>query len=111
MCIPVTSDGVVDPRWGRANRVALVDIGTDSINNWEEFDVGWADLHDSGREGEHHARIARFLKDHGVQAVVADHMGPPMAHMLDKMNIQVHLGAAGRARDAVIKALGDSPLR
>ena len=87
----------------------MVDLDADSINSWEEFDVGWGDLHDSGPEGEHHSRVARFLKDHGVQAVVADHMGPPMGHMLEKMNIQLHLGAAGRARDAVIRAMGASP--
>src|SRR5665648_1289190 len=45
------------------------------IIDWQEFDVGWDDLHDEGTEGAHHARVARFLIDHHVDVVVAEHMG------------------------------------
>jgi predicted Fe-Mo cluster-binding NifX family protein len=107
VCIPVTQEGFVDPGWGRADRIAVADVTAKTIDAWHEFDVGWRRLHDSGPEGGHHARIANFLKEHRVEAVVADHMGPPMEHMLGKMGIKVHLGAAGRAREALLEALND----
>jgi predicted Fe-Mo cluster-binding NifX family protein len=104
-CIPVTADGLVDPRWGRADRVAVAEVSGSSIRSWQEFDVGWGRTHDSSPEGEHHASIARFLRDHHVNIVVADHMGPPMANMVGKMGIEVHLGAGGPAREALVRVL------
>jgi predicted Fe-Mo cluster-binding NifX family protein len=74
------------------------------ITGWEEFDVGWGRLHDEGPEGAHHARIARFLRDHEVEAVVANHMGMGMVRMLERMGIRIHLGAMGDARQAVLAA-------
>lgn len=100
VCVPVMSDGQVDPRWGRAARVAIVEVSDGALAGWREFDVGWDDLHDVGTEGAHHARIARFLREHGVQVVVADHIGPGMVTMLDRMGLTVRLGAGGDARQA-----------
>jgi predicted Fe-Mo cluster-binding NifX family protein len=105
VCLAVTQEGFVDPRWGRAERVAVADVGASGIESWHEFDVGWARLHDSGTEGEHHARVARFLRDHEVVAVVANHMGPDMEHMLGKMGIEVRLQASGRAKEAALALL------
>lgn len=105
ICVPVTAGGAVDPRWGRADRVAIAETAGGEIASWRELDVGWGTLHDEGTEGSHHARIARFLRDHDVQTVVADHMGPPMAHMLQQMGLTVLFGAAGDARAAVIAAI------
>ena len=101
VCIPVTDDGAVDPRWGRAQRVAVAHLEDGAIGSWDEFDVGWGTAHGTAPEGQHHARVARFLQDHGVQTVVANHMGDGMAQMLAKMGIAVRLGAAGDAREAV----------
>ncbi len=100
VCIPVTPDGQVGDSWGRAPRVAVADVSNGGIAAWEEFDVAWDRLHDEGTEGGHHARVARFLADHGVQAVAAGHMGPPMQHTLARMGIAVKLGASGDARRA-----------
>ena len=105
VCVPVTSDGVVDPRWGRADRVALAETEGGEINGWREVQVGWDVLHDSGTPATHHARVARFLKAQHVEAVVADHMGPPMQDMLVRMHIRVLLGAGGDAREAVMAAI------
>ena len=105
VCIPVTEDDQVDPRWGRADRVALADFTDGQLDGWEEITVGWGGLHDSTGEGDHHARIARFLREHGVEAVIAGHMGPPMQNMLARMRIEVHLGAGGPAREATLQAL------
>jgi len=107
VCVPVTDDGLIEQRWGRAHRVAVAIVTDAGIAGWEEFSVGWGNLHDAAGEGDHHARIARFLREHGTDAVVAGHMGPPMAHILAKMRIEVHLGATGDARDAIRRALSD----
>jgi predicted Fe-Mo cluster-binding NifX family protein len=106
--VPVTEGGAVDLRWGRADRVAIADVSGGSILGWREYEVGWGREHDASTEGAHHARVAGFLKTHGIRVVVANHMGPPMAHMLEKMGIDVHLGAEGRAGDAVVRALSRS---
>lgn len=102
--VPVHADGSVDPRWGRAQRVAVADVRDGDLENWEEHEVGWGDLHDAGPEGSHHARIARFLRDHAVEMVVAHHMGEGMERMLGRMQLRVALGAAGDARAAVLAA-------
>jgi len=104
VCIPVTDAGSVDPRWGRADRVAIAEIAEGGVADWEEFDVQWSTQHDAGSDASHHARVARFLRDHGVEAVVADHMGPPMLLMLQRMDIRVCLEAGGDARQAVLAA-------
>jgi predicted Fe-Mo cluster-binding NifX family protein len=104
VCVPVTVDGLVDPRWGRAGRVAVATLGEAGVEDWQEFDIGWDILHDTGGEGAHHGRVARFLLDHQVEAVVAHHMGDGMRHMLEKMGLAVELGATGNARESVHEA-------
>ena len=105
VCVPVAGGGAVDPRWGRAARVALVAVEDDQIVGWDEHDVGWDALHDAGSDARHHARVAGFLREHRVDTVVANHMGGGMEGMLDTMHITVHLGATGDARDAVLSAV------
>jgi predicted Fe-Mo cluster-binding NifX family protein len=61
-------------------------------------------LHDEGTPGSHHARVVSFLRDHQVEAVVANHIGDGMVRMLDTMGLPTHLGAAGDARAAVLAA-------
>ncbi len=109
VCVPVTTEGLIDPRWGRANRVAITEVTAGRIGAWHEYDVGWDALHDAGTEGSHHARVARFLQEHHVQAVVANHMGPPMVHMLERMGGKIQLGVLGDAREAAIGATGSQP--
>jgi predicted Fe-Mo cluster-binding NifX family protein len=105
VCLAVTPEGLLDPRWGRAERVALADLRTGEISSWREIDVGWGSLRESGSDGSHHARVARFLREHQVDAVVADHMGRDMEHMLGKLGIQVRLGVSGPAREAALGML------
>ena len=104
MCVPVMSDGQIDPRWGRAARVAIVDVEDGAVAGWREFDVAWDDLHDVGTEGAHHARVASFLREQGVQTVLAHHMGPDMLNMLGRMGLTVRLDASGDARQAATAA-------
>jgi len=108
LCIPVTTDGLTAPGWGRARRVATAIASDGQITDWQEFDVGWDSLHDEGTEGAHHARIARFLIDHHVEVVVAEHMGEGMTRMLSTMGIRAALGAHGDARAAVLAAVQDA---
>ncbi len=106
VCIPVTEADEVGGSWGRAPRVALADVQDGQIIRWEAFDVAWDALHDTGTEGGHHARVATFLQQHGVQVVVAHHIGPPMVQMLEKMGIALRSTAGGDARRAVLAAAG-----
>ncbi len=105
VCVPVTSDGQVGGAWGRANRVALAEVTDGKVVGWQEIEVGWDRLHDEGTEGIHHARIAKFLTEHGVTRVVTGHMGPPMQQMLAQMGVGVRLGASGDARVAAVSTL------
>lgn len=109
LCIPVTTDGQVGQSWGRAARVALADVKDGALLAWEEIDVGWDRLHDETTEGGHHARVARFLRDHHVESIAAGHMGEPMVHTLERLGIAVRLGVAGDARQAAIAAAGPTP--
>jgi len=109
VCVPVTMEGMIDPRWGRADRVAIAEVTDDGIAAWHEVDVGWSTLHDAGAEGSHHARVVRFLREHNVEAVVANHMGEPMVHTLERMGLKVWLGAIGDAREAAKTAFGGAP--
>ena len=58
-----------------------------------------------GTEGSHHARVVRFLTDHHVDLVVAEHMGAGMTRMLTTMGIQFVLGVDGDAKASVLAAL------
>ena len=97
VCVPITAKGQVDPRWRRADRVAVATVVDGQIAGWQEFTVGWGTLHDEGTEGAHHARVARFLRDNQVQTVAVRHVGPGMQRMLGSMAIQGNPGwRAGR---------------
>ncbi len=100
VCVPITADGQVDPRWGRAGRVAVAEVAGGEISDWQEFAVGWGALHDQGTEGAHHARVARFLRDNGVEAIAVHHVGPGMQRMLSSMAIRVVTGLSGDASSA-----------
>lgn len=104
LCVPITIDGVVDPRWGRADWVAVAEVIDGKIANWQEIEVSWSRLHDEGTEGSHHARVAKFLREHHIEAVVAHHIGDGMVRMLGTMGISVYLEASGDARVAVLMA-------
>jgi predicted Fe-Mo cluster-binding NifX family protein len=101
VCVPVTPEGQVDPRWGRAAVVAVARLEGGRLAGWEEHAVAWDVLHDVAAEGSHHARVARFLQEQSVEVVVAGHMGPPMVQMLGRMRIVARLGVTGDARAAV----------
>lgn len=100
VCVPVTADGQVGSRWGRAGRVAVADVADGEIRKWQEFAVAWDVLHEQGTEGAHHARVARFLRDHQVEVVAVQHLGPGMQRMLAAMDMHIVTGVSGDARSA-----------
>jgi predicted Fe-Mo cluster-binding NifX family protein len=104
VCTPVTKEGMVDPRWGRADAMGLAEVVNGQIVSWREVEVSWSRLHDEGTPGSHHARVVSFLREQHVEAVVAHHIGDGMVRMLATMSMPVHLGAVGDAREAVLAA-------
>ncbi|HLB45271.1 MAG TPA: NifB/NifX family molybdenum-iron cluster-binding protein [Candidatus Limnocylindrales bacterium] len=104
VAVPVTAEGEVDHSWGRAPRVAVAAVDNGQVVGWQEFPVGWDQLHDEGTEGGHHARVARFLRDQQIAVVAAGHMGAPMVEMLERMGISAVLGVTGDARLAAVAA-------
>lgn len=107
ICVPVLPDGTVDPRWGKADRLAVAEVAHGEIRSWEEFQVDWSIRHDEGSSARHHARVARFLLDHHVEAVVAHHVGDGMVRQLGIMKVALHLGAEGDARSAVLATMAN----
>ncbi|MFZ2226899.1 MAG: NifB/NifX family molybdenum-iron cluster-binding protein [Candidatus Nanopelagicaceae bacterium] len=101
ICTPVTSDGNIDPRWDRADWIAIAEVINGKIVNWQEIDVLWSQLYYSGTFGSHDDRIVKFLREHRVEAVIANHVGDSMAQIFGTMRISVHLGATGDAQLAV----------
>lgn len=107
VALPVTGTGHLDPRWGRAHLIAVATVAGGAVTEWHEHEVAWDHLHDEGGEGAHHARVARFLREQQVEAVVANHMGPGMTRMLTTMGLPTVLGAEGDARIALEAALAE----
>ncbi len=104
VCVNVAPDGRVGGGWGKAPRVAVAEVVDGRVTAWAEHDVAWDRLHDEGGEGSHHARVVRFVREHGAQVVVTGHMGPPMQHTMAKLGLRVVLGATGDARAAAVAA-------
>lgn len=105
VCVTIESDDV-GGGWGKARTVALATVSDAAITDWREVDVRWDIAHDEGTEGSHHARIVRFLRENGVEVVVAGHMGPPMRNTLAKLGVRTVIGASGDARAAALAAAG-----
>lgn len=100
IAIPVTPDGQVDPRFGKAHFVAIAglsDDGTETLS-WDVTEVNWDELHDSSEHGTHHARIVRFLKDNEADAVIIGHAGASMLNTMAKMGIIIVTDAEGDAQ-------------
>ena len=101
VAIALGEGGAVGPRWGRAQRVAVATLEHDRLSSWDEIEVGWDRAREEGSDRRHHARVARFVKQHGVGVVVARHMGDDMLAMLGRMGVQVQLPTSDDARQAV----------
>jgi len=101
VAVAVDPAGAVGHSWGKAPRVAVAEVSDGQIVRWQEFDVAWDVSHDAGTHGSHHARVVRFLREHEVTHVVADHMGEGMVRTLAQLHIQVSRPEQLDARAAV----------
>ena len=104
VALPVAPGRRLGPSWGRAPVVAVATVRDSAVAGWEEHEVRWDLSHDEGHHGSHHARVVRFLREHDVTAVAADHMGDPMVHTLGRMGVAVLLGAGDDAEAAALAA-------
>lgn len=104
-CVPITSDGQVDHRWGRADWIAVANVVDGEIENWQEIEVSWSQLHDDGTPARHHARVPRFLRENHVDVVIAYRVGEGMVRMLNTMGLPMYLEITGDARAAVLAAI------
>lgn len=105
---PVTEDGRSAAAWGRAHWVGVADVEDDAVRSWQVHEVGWDVSHDEGTHGSHHARIVRFLKEEGVQAVVVDHMGEGMQRVMNTMGIPLLPASPGDAQASVLAAVASA---
>ena len=104
VAIPVGPDGRMGHSWGKARTVAVAEVVDGAIAAWQEHEVRWDELHDTGSHGSHHARVVTFLRDNQVQSVVVDHVGEGMRRMLTSMGVALHEGRSGDAREQVRQA-------
>lgn len=104
--LDLDDESVVGHSWGKTPRVVVARVRDGHVLDKQVHDVRWDLGHDAGPHGSHHARIARFLLDEQVGAVVAGHMGPPMVRMLTTMKLRVLLGAQGPLDEALLRAAG-----
>lgn len=103
---PVDAHGATAGSWGRAHWVAVGSVADDgAVAAWDVHEVEWDAQHDAGTHGSHHARVATFLREHGVEAIVVDHVGPGMVRMLDTMGIAILEAEPGDARASVQAAV------
>ena len=104
VALPVAPGRRLGHSWGKAPVVALATVRGGAVVGWEEHEVRWDVAHDEGHHGSHHARVVRFLREHGVTAVAADHMGEPMVHTLGRLGVTVLLGAGDDGEAAALAA-------
>lgn len=102
---PVNAVGESAAAWGRAHWVGVAEVSDGAISSWQVHEVAWDELHDSGTHGSHHARIVRFLKEQGIEAVVVDHMGPGMMQVMAKLGIPLLPSRPGDAQASVLAAV------
>lgn len=106
---PVDAHGNTGDGWGRAHWMAVGTVSDGTITDWQVHEVAWDVAHDQGSEGAHHARIARFLKEQGVQVAVLRHCGGGMQRMLTKMGIPLLAATEGDAQASVLAAIEAGP--
>lgn len=104
MAAAVEPDGSVGHSWGKARTVRVASVQAGRITDWQDHEVGWDLLHDEGAHGAHHARVVSFLRTHGVQAVLVDHVGDGMRRMLGSMGVHLQEDVHGDAHAAMLAA-------
>jgi predicted Fe-Mo cluster-binding NifX family protein len=106
MIVGVTTapDGTVGGGLGRAQTMAVTEVRDGVAISWTEHHVGWGDLHGTGPEGTHHARIVRFVREHALETVVTSGLGDGMRNTMGKLGVVVRTDLSGDARAAAVAA-------
>ncbi len=106
MIVGVTTapDGTVGGGLGRAQTMAVTEVRDGVATSWTEHHVGWGDLHGTGPEGTHHARIVRFVREHALETVVTSGLGDGMRNTMGKLGVVVRTDLSGDARAAAVAA-------
>ena len=102
----VEADGSIGHTWGKARTVAVAAVREGRVVDWQEYAVGWDAAHDQGTHGAHHARVVRFLREYGVETVLARHVGDGMRRTLAGMGVRLVEVPGGDARAAMATAAG-----
>lgn len=102
----IEPDGTIGHAWGKADTVAVARVADGRIQDWQQHRVGWDRAHDQGTHGSHHARVVTFLREQGVEVVLAHHVGDGMRRMLGSMGVRLVEGVGGDARAAMVAAAG-----
>jgi len=102
---PVTEAGLSAAAWGKAHWIGVANVEDGQVGAWQIHEVAWDASHDEGTHGSHHARIVRFLKEQGIQAVVVDHMGEGMQRVMHTMGIPLLPASPGDAQASVLAAV------
>jgi len=88
-----TLDSQVDPRFGRAQYLLIVD--TDSL------DIEAIDNPNAAAGGGAGIQTAQMVADKGVQAVLTGNCGPNAFRTLNAADIQIYTNVSGAVRDAI----------
>ncbi|MGC8571671.1 MAG: NifB/NifX family molybdenum-iron cluster-binding protein [Candidatus Micrarchaeia archaeon] len=78
---------------GRAPRVAIIYTKDGKVEKIEEIDVRWDKTHENEQEGLHHASVAKFIKEHKVNEIIASGSGPDMRRMLERLGLTIKIGS------------------
>ncbi|MGC8688407.1 MAG: NifB/NifX family molybdenum-iron cluster-binding protein [Candidatus Micrarchaeia archaeon] len=85
---------------GRAPKVAIAKISGAKIKSIEEIEVKWNNTHENEPEGLHHANVARFLREHHTNVLLASGAGFDMRRMIEKLGIKFYINT-GDYRSAI----------
>ncbi len=102
---PVDANGQTGSHWGRSHWVAVSEVVDGSIESWDVIEVGWDTSRQSGSHAQHHANVARFLKEHQIEAMVVMMVGGGMRKMMDTMGIRELRASEGDAKASVLAAV------
>lgn len=115
IAVALLLNGKVNPHFGRADQMALVDVEDGKITDWQVVDTPFAEMHkdhhhNDGETGHphrssHQSTIKEFLTGHDVNAVFVQHAGPGLQKVKDETDIKIITGAQGDAREAVTALL------
>jgi predicted Fe-Mo cluster-binding NifX family protein len=94
--IAISTDGaMVSAHFGRCPSFTIVDIDGES--------VVWRDVAEN--PGHHPGSIPKFLREMGVEYIIAGGMGRRASDLFDGMGIKAILGVSGSVDDAIAKIL------